>query len=90
MQLCHPPVAQVLAAAHGVGKVNTPAIPVIHIPHCRGDATLGHDSVCFAQEGLRNESDLYPSCRGLDSSAQTCPPSANDQNVVFVGDVFGH
>ena len=58
MQLRHPPVIQVLTAAHGVGKVNVPAVPVVHISHRRGNATLGHDGVCFAEKRFRNDRDL--------------------------------
>jgi hypothetical protein len=59
MELRHPPVAQVLAATHGVGKVNAPAVPVVHISHRRGYATLGHDGVRFAEKRLRNDRNLY-------------------------------
>jgi hypothetical protein len=90
MEFCHSPVAQILAATHRVGKVNSPVIPVIYISHRGGDATLGHDRVCLAQEGLRNESHLYAGGRSLNRSAQASAPRANDKNIVFVGDVFGH
>jgi hypothetical protein len=90
MEFCHSPVTQILAAAHRVGKVNAPVIPIIHISHRRGYATLGHDRVRFAQKGFRNESDRYPSCRSLHGSTQASTPSPNNENVVFVGDVFGH
>ena len=46
------PDSQVLTATHRVGKVNAPVIPVVHIPHRRGYATLGHDRVRFAEEGF--------------------------------------
>jgi hypothetical protein len=52
MELCHSPVAQILAAAHRIGKVNPPAISIIDISHGRGYATLGHDRVRFAQKGF--------------------------------------
>ena len=65
MQLRHSPIIQVLTATHGVGKVNAPAVPVVHISHRRGYATLGHDGMCFAEKRFRNDRDLYASGRGF-------------------------
>jgi hypothetical protein len=48
MEFCHSPVAKILTAAHRVGKVNAPAIPIVNIPHRRGYTTFGHYGVCFA------------------------------------------
>src|ERR1700693_5878122 len=90
MQLRHPPVIQVLTAAHGVGKVNAPAVPVVHISHRRGYATLGHDCVCFAEKRFRNDRDLTTGGRDFDGSPQTGPPGSNDQNVVLMCDVLAH
>jgi hypothetical protein len=90
MQLRHPPVVQVLTAAHGVGKVNPPAVPVVHISHRRGYATLGHDGVCFPEKRFRNDSDLYTRRRGLDGSPQTGAPGSYDQNIVLMRDVLAH
>jgi hypothetical protein len=90
MEFCHSPVAKILAATHRVGKVNSPVIPVIYISHRGGYAALGHDRVCLAQEGFRNESHLYSGRRSLNRSAQASAPRTNNKNIVFVGDVFGH
>jgi hypothetical protein len=90
MQLCHPPVIQVLTAAHGVGKVDAPAVPVVHISHRRGYATLGHDGVGLAEKRFRNDRDLYTGGGGLDGGPQTGAPGSNDQNVVLVRDVLAH
>src|ERR1700746_680528 len=90
MQFGHPPITQVLAATHRVGKVNAPTIPVVHISHCRSYAALGHYSVCLAQKRFRNDSNAYPGRRSLDCGAQPGAPRANDQNIVFMADVFGH
>jgi hypothetical protein len=90
MQLRHSPVIQVLTAAHGVGKVNTPAVPVVHISHCRGYATLGHDGVCFAEKRFRNDRGLHTGGRDLDGSPQTGSPGSNDQNVMLMRDVLAH
>jgi hypothetical protein len=79
-----------LTAAHGVGKVNAPAIAVVHVSHRRGYATLSHDGVRFAEKRFRNDRNLYPRGRSLDSGPQTGAPGSNDQNVVFVRDVLAH
>jgi hypothetical protein len=47
MDFCHSPVTQILPASHRIGKVNAPIVPIIHVPHRRGDPTFGHDSVRF-------------------------------------------
>jgi hypothetical protein len=90
MQFRHPPVIQILTATHGVGKVNTPAVSVVHISHRCGYAALGHDGVCFAEKRFRKDRDLYTSGRDLDGSPQTGAPGSNDQNVVLMRDVLAH
>src|SRR5579862_205779 len=90
MQLRHPPVIQVLTAAHGVGKVNAPAVPVVHVSHRRRYAAFGHHGVRFAEKRFRNDRDLYSSGRGFDGSAQAGATGSNDQNVVFMRDVLAH
>ena len=57
VELRHAPVVQILAAAHGVGKVNAPAVAIVHICHGRGYSTLGHHGMCFAQKRFRNDCD---------------------------------
>ncbi len=50
VQLGHTPIVHVLAAPHGVGKVNLPVIPVVNICQCGSDAPLRHDGVRLPQE----------------------------------------
>src|ERR1700689_2485168 len=45
MKLRHAPVIQILAAAHGVSEVHTPAVPIVYIGHGGGDSTLCHDGM---------------------------------------------
>jgi hypothetical protein len=90
VQFRHPPVTQVLTAAHRVGKVNAPAVPVVHISHGRGYAALCHDGVCFAKKRFRDHRDLSASGRYLDGSPQTGAPGSDDQNVVLMRDVLAH
>src|SRR5580765_3686761 len=40
VQFRHPPVTQILTAAHHVGKMNAPAIPVVYISHRHGYTSL--------------------------------------------------
>ena len=90
MQLRHAPVIQILASAHGVGKVNAPAVPIVYIGHGRGDSTLCHDGMCFAQKRLRNDCDFRAGGRSLDGGPQPRPSRANDHHIVLVRDVLGH
>src|SRR5215831_3365379 len=80
VQFCHSPVAQVLAPAHRVGKVNAPAIAIVHVSHRCGNTTLRHDGVRFAEEGLRNDGNPYSSRRGLDRSTQPGTSRSYDEN----------
>ena len=48
MELRHPPVIQILTAAHSISKMNTPAVPVVYICHGRGYSTLCHHGMRFA------------------------------------------
>ena len=52
VQFGHAPVVQVLAAAHGVGKVDAPVIAVIDIGQRGGDAAFGHHGVRLAQQAI--------------------------------------
>jgi hypothetical protein len=52
MELGHPPVTQILTAAHGVGEVNAPAVTVVNITHRGSYTALGHNGVCFAEKRL--------------------------------------
>jgi len=90
VQLGHPPVVQVLAASHGVGEVNAPAIAVIGVGERGGDAAFGHDRVRLAQKRFRDHRYFYACGRGLDGGAQTGASGANHQHIVFMLYVLGH
>ena len=90
MQLRHAPVIQVLTAAHGVGKVNAPAVSIVHICHGRGYSTLRHYGMCFAEKRFRNDCDSCAGGRSLDGSAQSRASRSDDHDVVLVRDVLGH
>ncbi len=90
VQFSHPRVVQILAAAHGIGKVNSPAIPIVHISHGRRDAAFRHYSVGFAKQGLGNDGDLYTCSRCLNRRAQAGSSCPDNQNIMLVSDVLGH
>ena len=46
----HPPVIDVLPAAHGIGEVNLPVVAVVNVRQRRGNASFGHNGVRFAKE----------------------------------------
>ena len=50
VQLGHPPVVDVLAAAHRVGEVHLPAVAIVDVGERRGDAAFGHDGVRLAEQ----------------------------------------
>jgi hypothetical protein len=90
VKLSHAPVIQILAAAHGVGEVDAPAVAVIDIRHSGSNAAFRHNCVGFTEKRLRNDSDADAGGRGLNRSAQTSASSADDQDIVLMRDVLGH
>ena len=48
VQLRHSPMVEILAAAHGVGEMNTPTVAAVNVAHGRGDTAFGHHRVRFA------------------------------------------
>jgi hypothetical protein len=50
VQLGHPPVVDVLAAAHGVGEVHAPVVAVVDVRERRGHAAFGHHRVRLTEE----------------------------------------
>ena len=84
MELGHPPVVDVLPAAHGVGEVDLPVVAVIDVGERRGDAALGHDGVRLAEQRLAHEPDGDARCTGLDGGAQPRAAGADDDDIVFV------
>ena len=90
MDLRHARVIHVLAAAHGVGKVNLPVVALVHIGQGRGDSSFSHDRMRFAEQTLGDNSDGNPSRGGPNGGAQPCSSRTNDQNVVFASQVFRH
>ena len=83
VQFGHPPVVDVLAAAHGVGEVHPPAVAIVHVGQRRGDAAFRHDRVRLAEQRLADQADLHAGRRRFDRRAETGAAGANDEDVVF-------
>ena len=82
VQLGHPPVVDVLAAAHRVGEVHLPAVAVVHVGQRRRHAPFGHDGVRLAEQRLADQADLDAGRRRLDRRAQPRAAGADDEDVV--------
>ena len=50
VNLRHPPVVDVLAAAHRIGEVHLPAVAIVHVGQGRRHATFCHDGVGLAEQ----------------------------------------
>ena len=57
VQFRHAPVVQILAAAHGVGEVDSPVVALVHVGQRRGHAAFGHHRVRFAEQRFRDDTD---------------------------------
>src|SRR3712207_8819657 len=56
---------------YGVGEVDAPAVAVVHVPHRRGDAPLGHHRVRLAEQRLAHHADAHPAGGRLRSEEHT-------------------
>ena len=88
MQLGHPPVVEVLAAAHRVGEVHAPVVAVVDVRHRGGHAAFGHHRVRLAEERFADEADAHALRRRFDRRAQPGAAGADDEHVVFDRFVF--
>ena len=90
MQFGHPPAVQVLAAAHGVCKVNSPTITLVDIRESGCDTAFRHHGVSLAKQRLRDHGDFGAACRGFRSSPQAGTARSNHQHVVLMREIFAH
>ena len=90
VQLRHPPVVHVLAAAHRVGEVHLPVVAIVDVRERRGDAALRHDRVRLAEERLADQPDGDAGRRGFDRGAQTRAAGADHEDLVLVRLVLRH
>ena len=84
VQFRHPPVVDVLAAAHGVGKMHLPVVAVVHVGERCSDPALGHHRVGLAEERFADDGDGHALGGGLDRGAQSGAACANHQDIMFV------
>ncbi len=89
MQLSHAPVIQKFSAAHGVAKMSFPTVGGIHVGHCRGDASFGHDGVSFPQKRFADHADGSALRKGFDGGTQSSAAGSDDKNVVLARLVGG-
>ena len=90
VQLRHAPVVHILAAAHRVGEMDLPVVPVVDVRQRGRNASLGHHRVGFSEQRLADEADGDAGSRRLDGRPQPRAACADDEHVVFVGLVVGH
>jgi hypothetical protein len=57
MQLGHSPVVEILPSAHGVGKMDLPAVAIIHICESGRYASFSHHSMSLSQQRSTDHSD---------------------------------
>jgi hypothetical protein len=84
VQLGHPPLVQVLPAAHRVGEVRLPRVAVVDVAHRSGHAAFGHHGVRFAEQRLADHSDVDAGSRGFDGGAKSRSTGANDEDIVLM------
>ncbi len=82
VQFGHAPVVEVLAAAHGVGEMDPPAIAIVNVGQRRRNSAFGHNGVRFTEQRLADYSHGCAVGSGLDGRAQPCPARANHQHIV--------
>ena len=85
MQFGHPPVVDVLAAAHRVGEVHAPAVAVVDVGERRRHAAFRHHRVRLAEEGLAQQADLDSRRRRLDGRTEPGSAGTDDEHIVLVG-----
>ena len=90
VQFRHAPVVQILAAAHGIGEVNPPAVAIVHVAHRRGHPAFGHHRVGFAQQRFRNHADFHARRRRFNRGAQPRASRTHNQHVEFVLLILRH
>jgi hypothetical protein len=88
MQLGHAPVVDILAAAHGVGEMHLPTVPLINMGQGGRDAALRHDRMRLSQQTFANHPHGDIRRRSFNGRAQTRAAGTDDQYVVVEGLVF--
>ena len=90
VQFGHSPTVQILATAHGIGKVNAPGIAIIDVGESGGDAALRHNRMRLTKKRFRDDSHTNARGGSFCGSAQTGAARPDHQDVVLVGHMLGH
>jgi hypothetical protein len=90
VDLCHAPVAQHLAAPHGVPEVDPPVVLRVDVGQRGGDPALGHHGVRLAEQRLAHQRCPRPPGGGLDGRPEPRPTGPHDNHIERVGLVVGH
>src|SRR5687768_16840955 len=80
VQFRHAPVVDVLAAAHGVGEVDFPAVAIVDVGERRGDAPFGHPGGRLAEPSLAYAADVEFRGRVVDRMSQPLGAYAHTTN----------
>jgi len=68
--------------------MSAPVVSRVHTGHRRGDPTLRHYGMCFAEERFAYHSHFRALRQRSERGSQTCATGADDQYIVVVGFVF--
>ena len=90
VDLCHAPVAEHLAAPHGVPEVDPPVVLRVDVGQRRGDPALGHHGVRLAEQRLAHHRRPRALGGGLDGGPEPGPAGPHDNHIEGVGLVVGH
>src|SRR5262249_27067768 len=85
VKLYHPPVIDVLPAAHGVGEMDLPIVAIIDVGERGRDAAFSHDGVGFPQKRFAHQTNRDSRGGCFDSCAQSGAAGTDDEDIVFVG-----
>ena len=90
VDLRHPEVVQVLAAAHRVREMDPPVVAIVGGRERGRDPALGHHGVGLAQQRLADERDARAGRGGLDRGPEPGAASSDDQDVARDGAEVRH
>jgi hypothetical protein len=90
VELSHPPVIDVLATPHRVGKMHPPTISVVDVRHRGRHTTFRHHGVGFTEERFADEPYRYSGSASLNNRSKTSTTGADHQNIVLYRFVPSH
>jgi hypothetical protein len=90
VELGHPPIVDILSAAHRIGEVDLPAVPIVDVRERRRDPAFGHYGMRLAEQTFANHPDGNAGCRCFNRGPQSRAAGADDENVVLESFVVRH